>query len=153
MSGRKVLFCVNYFTLYCFLLFYTTTTKVSESITPVLEGKFYFVHLLSFVWICDPMDCCTPGFLVLHYLLEFAQTHVHWVGDTIQTSHPLTPPFPPAFNLSQHHSLFQWTGSSHQVAKVLELQLQHQSFQWIFGVSQDHFNLEAKVSFVIFVYE
>ena len=57
MSGRKVLFCVNYFTLYCFLLFYTTTTKVSESITPVLEGKFYFVHLLSFVWICDPMDC------------------------------------------------------------------------------------------------
>ena len=79
MSGRKVLFCVNYFTLYCFLLFCTTTTKVSESITPVLEGKFYFVHLLSFVWICDPMDCSTPGFPVLHYLLEFAQTHVHGV--------------------------------------------------------------------------
>ena len=110
MSGRKVLFCVNYFTLYCFLLFYTTITKVSESITPVLEGKLYFVHLLSFVWICDPMDCCMLGFLVLHYLLEFAQTHVHWVGDTIQTSHPLTPLFPPAFN-SQHQSHFQWTGS------------------------------------------
>ena len=79
----------------------------------------------------DPMDCSTSGFPVLHYLLEFAQTHVHWFTDAIQTSHSLSPP-PPAFNLSQHQDLFQWVSSLHQVAKVLELQLQNQSFQWIF---------------------
>ena len=71
-----------------------------------------------------------PGFSVLHYLPEFTQTHVHWVRDTIQPSHPLLSPSPLVLNLSQHQSLFQWVGSSHQVAKVLELQ--HQSFQWIF---------------------
>ena len=64
--------------------------------------------------------------------LEFTQTHVHWVGDAIQPSHPLSSPSPPAFNLSQHQGLFKWVSSSHQVAKVLEFQLQHQSFQWIF---------------------
>ena len=63
-------------------------------------------------------------------LLEFVQTHVHWVGDAIQPSHPLSSPSPPALNLSQHQGLFQWVGSLHQVAKLLELQ--HQSFQWIF---------------------
>ena len=78
------------------------------------------------------MDCNTPGFPVHHQLLELAQTHVHWVGDAIQPSHPLASPSPPAFNLSQHQGLFQWVSSSHQVANVLELQLQHQSFQWIF---------------------
>ena len=81
--------------------------------------------------LCDPMDWSMPGFPVHHQLLELAQTHVHQVSDAIQPSHPLSPPSP-AFNLSQHQSLFQWVGSSHQVAKVLELQLQHQSFQWIF---------------------
>ena len=82
--------------------------------------------------LCDPMGCSMPGFPVHHQLLEFAQIHVHWVGDAIQPSHPLWPPFLPALNLSQHQALFQWVGSSHQVAKVLELQVQHQSFQWIF---------------------
>ena len=66
-----------------------------------------------------------------HQLLELTQTHVHQVGDAIQPSHPLSSPSPPAFSLSQHQGLFQWV-SSHQVAKVLELQPQHQSFQWIF---------------------
>ena len=78
------------------------------------------------------MNCSMPGFPVLHYLLEFAQTQVHWVSDAIQLSYPLSPPSPPAFNLSQHQGLFQWISSSHQVAKVLEPQLQHSSFQWIF---------------------
>ena len=82
--------------------------------------------------LCDPMDCSTPGFPVLHKLPELAQTHVHRVGDAIQPSHPLLSPSPPAFNLSQHQGLFKWVSSSHQVAKVLEFQLQHQSFQWIF---------------------
>ena len=71
---------------------------------------------------------------VLHSLPEFAHIHVHWVGDAIQPSHPLLSPSPPALSLSQHQGLSQWVGSSHQVAKVLELQLQHQSFQWIFRV-------------------
>ena len=78
------------------------------------------------------MDCSRPGLPVHHQLLEPAQTHVHRVGDAIQPSHPLLSPFPLAFNLSQHQGLFQWVSSSHQVAKVLEFQLQHQSFQWIF---------------------
>ena len=79
-----------------------------------------------------PMDCSTPGFPVHYQLPELAQTHVHWVSDAIQPSHPLSSPSPPAFNLSQHQGLFKWVSSSHQVARGLEFQLQHQSFQWIF---------------------
>ena len=77
------------------------------------------------------MDGSVPGFPVHHQLPEFTQTHIHWVSDAIQTSHPLSSPSPPAFNLSQHQGLL-WVSSLHKVAKVLELQLQHQSFQWIF---------------------
>ena len=79
---------------------------------------------------CDAMDCSTPGLPVPHQCLEFAQTHVHWVSDAIQPSHPLSSPSSPALNLSQHQGPFQCISSSHQVAKVLEFQLQHQSFQW-----------------------
>ena len=82
--------------------------------------------------LCDLVYCSTPGFPVHYQHPELAQTHVHRVSDAIQSSHPLSFPFPPAFNLSQHQGLFQWVSSSHQVAKVLELQLQHQSFQWIY---------------------
>ena len=78
-----------------------------------------------------PMDCSMPGFPVLHHLPESAHIHVHWVDDAIQS--PLSPPSPPTLSLSQHQGLFQVVGSLHQVAKVLELQLQHQSFQWIFS--------------------
>ena len=84
----------------------------------------------SCLTLCNPMDYSTPGFLVLHYLLQFAQTDVHWFSDAIQPPHPLLPPSPPAFNLSHHQGLFQWVSSSCKVAKVLEFQLQHQSFQW-----------------------
>ena len=80
--------------------------------------------------LCDPMNSSTPGLSVHHKLLEFTQTHVHRVGDAIQPSHPLSSPSPPAPNASQHQNLFQWVNSSHEVAKVLEFQLQHQSFQW-----------------------
>ena len=83
--------------------------------------------------LCDPMECSTPGFPVHHQLPELTQTRVHCVGDVIQPSHPLSSPSPPAFNLSQHQGLCQWVGSLHQVAKILELQFQHQSFQWIFS--------------------
>ena len=80
--------------------------------------------------LCDPMNRSTPGLPVCHQLLEFTQTHAHRVGDAIQPSHPLSSPSPLAPNPSQHQGLFQWVGSSHQVAKVLKFQLQHQSFQW-----------------------
>ena len=82
--------------------------------------------------LCDPMVGSMPGFPVLHHLSELAQIDIHWVGDVIQPSHPLSSPSPPAFNLSQHQGLFLGVGSSHQVAKVLELEIQYQSFQWIF---------------------
>ena len=82
--------------------------------------------------LCDPMNCSMPGFPVHHQLPELAQTHVHWGGDAIWTFHPLSSLSPAAFNLSQHQSLFQWVSSFHQVAKVLEFQHQHHSFQWMF---------------------
>ena len=84
----------------------------------------------SCLTLCDPMDCSTSGLPVHHHLPEFTQTHVHRVGDAIQPSHPLSSPSPSAPNPSQHQGLFQWVSFSHQVAKVLEFQLQHQSFQW-----------------------
>ena len=82
--------------------------------------------------LCNPMDCSMPGFPVHHQLLELTQTHVHRVSDAFQPSHPLLSPSPPTFHFPQHQGLFQWVSSLHQVAKVLEFQLQHQSFQWIF---------------------
>ena len=90
----------------------------------------------SWPTLCNPMDCSTPGLPVLHHLPESAQTHVLWVSDAIWPPNPLLPPSLPALNRSQHQGLFQWVGSSHQVAKVLELQ--HQSFQWIFRVDFFH---------------
>ena len=84
--------------------------------------------------LCDPMNSSTPGLFVLHSLPEFAQIRVHWVGDAIRPSHPLSSTSPSAFSLSQQQGLFQWVGSLHQVPKGLELQLQRQSFQWIFRV-------------------
>ena len=103
----------------------------------VREGiNHSFLYLLSVqldsvaqscLTLWDPIDCSTPGLPVHQQLLEFTQTHVHWISDAIQASHPLSSPSAPAFNLSQHQV---FTHSLHQVAKVLELQLQHQSFQW-----------------------
>ena len=86
----------------------------------------------SCLTLCNPMDCSTPGLPVHHQLPEFTQTDVHWVGDAIQPTHPLSSPCLPTFNLSQHQGLFQWVSSLHQVAEVLEFQLQQQSFQRIF---------------------
>ena len=80
----------------------------------------------------QPMDHSRPGLPVHHQLPEFTQTHVRWVGDAIQPSHPLSSPSPPALKLSHHQGLFQWVSSLHQVAKLLEFLLQHHSLQWIF---------------------
>ena len=93
--------------------------------------RHYWLHAPGCLALCNSMDCSTPGFPVHRQLLELAQTHVHQVGDAIQLSHPLLSPSPPAFDLSQHQGLFQWVSSLEEVVKVLELQLQHQSFQWM----------------------
>ena len=120
--------------------------KTYSRYKPFIRGKFFpFTYLLMFKFkyqfssvsqscptLCDPMDCSMPGLPVCHQLPEFTQTHGHWAVYTIKPSCPLSSLSPPAFNLSQHQGLFQWVSSSHQVAKVLECQLQHQSFQWIF---------------------
>ena len=89
--------------------------------------------------LCECMVCNTPGFPVLHHLPGFSQTHACWVDDAIQPSCLLLLPFPPALNLSQHQGLFQWVGSLNQMAKVLELHLQHQSFQRILRISTSHY--------------
>ena len=98
----------------------------------IIKPLISSVQLLSRVRpFATPMDCSMPDFPVHHQLPELTQTYVHHVGDAIQPSHPLSSPFPPTFNLSQHQGLFKWVDSSFQVAKILELQFQHQSFQWI----------------------
>ena len=94
------------------------------------EIQFSSVQLFSHVQLCNPMNHSMPGLPVRYQHPECTQTHVHWVGDAIQLSHPLSSPSPPALNPSQDQGLFQWVSSSHQVAKVLEFQLQHPSFQW-----------------------
>ena len=113
--------------------------SVNPSCACVYTHVMYMWDMYIFVWyilsvqfssvsrscptLFDPMNCSTPCLPVHHQLLKFTQTHVHQVSDAIQPSHPLSSPSPPASNPSQHHSLFQWVNSSHQVAKVLEFQL------------------------------
>ena len=106
----------------------STWHTVTLSTWYIQFSKFSSVTQLCL--ICDPMNHSMPGLPVHHQLPEFTQTQVHWVGDAIQPSHPLSSPSPPAPNPSQHQGLFQWVNSSHEVAKVLEFQSQHQSFQW-----------------------
>ena len=103
-------------------------------------GKSRFFHSVQFICSVTSNSLQLHGlqhasFPVYHQLLELAQTHVHWVSDSTQPSHCLSSPSPPTFNLRQHQGLFQWVSSSHQEAKLLELQLQCQSFQWIFSTN------------------
>ena len=93
------------------------------------EPIFSSVKSFSHVRLFDAMDCSTLGLPVHHQLPESSQTHAYQVGDAIQPSHLLSSPSPPAFNLSQHQGLFQGVSSLHQVAKVLEFQVQHKSFE------------------------
>ena len=145
-----VSFPVNSFSVLSFIVFlkvicWFLAGKPFLPPTPDKDGLFSFplsimifffynyVGFSSVAQLCPTLcDCSIPGFPVHHQLLELAQTHIHWVGDAIQPSCPLSSSSPPAFNLSQHQGLFQWVGSSHQVVKVLEFQLHHQSFQWTF---------------------
>ena len=95
----------SWFTILCKLLVYRTMI-------------FRYSVARSCLTCCDPRDCSTPSFSLLHHILEFTQTHVHWVSKATQPSHPLSSPSP-AFKLSQHQGLLQWVSSSHHVAKVL----------------------------------
>ena len=101
------------------------------SLQSLLTGSVQF-SCWSCLTLCDPMDCSMPGLPVHQQFLEFTQTHVHWVSDALQPSHALSSPSPPTVSLSPHPGLFKWVSFWHQVAKVLEFQHQHQSFQWIF---------------------
>ena len=138
--------CVIYLTMMAGLSFFSpyhtpqfltqATTWVSNVYVffPIPPSNFQLssVQLLSRVrLLMTPWTAACHGFLIHHQLLELSQTHVHRVSDAIQPFNPLSSPSPPTFNLSQHQGLFKWVSSSHQVDKVLELQLQHQSFQWI----------------------
>ena len=137
-----------------FLGIFTCSESLDE-LFPSMHFAYHLIHVLysslkkgradvdilqfsSLQWLSRIWLFVTPWtaarFPVHHQLLESTQTHVHWVGDAIEPSHPLSSPSPPSHNPSQHQGLFQWVSSSHQVAEVLELQLQHQSFQWIFMV-------------------
>ena len=106
--------------------------KETKPVNP--KGNQFSSVTQSCPTVCNLVDCSTPGLPVHHQFLESTQTHVHWVSDDIQPSHPLLSPSPPSLNLSQHQGLFKWISSSHQVAKVLEFQIQHQSFQWTPGL-------------------
>ena len=129
-------FCGSY--NFNFLVLKSCYIYVGFSIMRVLHrtSLYYFFQFSSVAQSCptlsDPMDCSTPGLPVHHQLPKPTQTHVHQVSDTIQPSPSLSSPSPPALNLSQHQGLFQWLDSLQQVAKILEFQLQHQSFQCIF---------------------
>ena len=104
----------------------------------------------SYLILCNPMDCSRPGFPVHNKLPELVRIHAHQVGDVIQPSHPLSSSSPPDFNLSQHQGLFKLIGSLHQVAKVLEIHLHHESFQWI--LRSDFFIYFFKFYFIFKIY-
>ena len=107
-----------------FLLF---GRKTMTNLDNILKSSSVQSVTQSCLTLCDPMNCSTPGLPVHLQLQESTQTHIHWVGDVIQPSHPLSSPSPPALNLPQHQGLFKCVSSSHRVAKALEFQLQHQS--------------------------
>ena len=99
---------------------HTTCSFFVSGLIHLVFHCYYFSVTQLCLTLCDPMNCSMPGFPVLHHPPELAQTHVHWISDAIQPSHPLLSPSPPAFNLSQHQDLFQWVDSLHQVAKVVQ---------------------------------
>ena len=109
-------------------------SKFEEILKNIINNIQFSSVTQSCLTLCDPMNCSTPGLPVHHQLPESIKTHVHWVSDDIQPPHPLFSPSPPTLNLSQCQSLFKWVSSLHQVAKALEFQLQHQSFQWTPGL-------------------
>ena len=136
MINTKLVMIWNYWNTHMLLIGMVQPLRKWHS--SVLWSKIQFPCCCSVVHLCptlcDPMDCRTPGLSVPQHLLEFAQVDVTCTGDAIQPSHPLMPSSPSALDLSQHQGLFQWVVCSHQMTKILKLQLQLQSFQWTFRV-------------------
>ena len=130
LSSSNILFLLMTMLTVALLLFSPFSSHLC-TISWDCSAQFSSVAL-SCLTLCDPVNHSMPGLPAHQQLPEFTQTHLHWVGDAIQPSHPLSSPSPPAFNLSQHQGLFKWVSSLPQVDKVLEFHLQRQSFQWIF---------------------
>ena len=130
LNWNSVIIAIQYSSTFSLRLFILIWTPASFNLHTTSSFSFSSVQSLSSVRFCNPMNCSTPGLPVHHQLPGSTQIHVHRVSDAIWPSHPLLSPSPPALNLFQHQGLFKWVSSSHQVAKVLEFQLQHQSFQW-----------------------
>ena len=126
---RLCRFCLE-FDLHVIIIWNNGKIRVGKTISTAYDSLQFSSVAQSCLILWDPMAYSMPGLPVHHQLPEFTQTHVHRVGDIIQPSHLLLFPSPPVFNLSQNQRLLQWVNSSHQVAKILEFQLQHQSFQW-----------------------
>ena len=113
-----------------------------------IQGTLHFNSVAqSCPTLCDPMNHSTPGLPVCHQLPEFSQTHAHWVSDAIQSSHPLSSPSPPAPYPSQHQGLFQWVNSSHEVAKILEFQLQILHYITSYGKNSNKLLGQSNTSF------
>ena len=130
-------FLRSWYDTYLKLLFPSCWWKELEIFFNLWQSRFdgHCCSVAKFcLTLCDPMDCRMPGFPVLRYFPEFAQTHVHWVGDATQPSHPVSPPSPSFLNLFQHPSFFQWIGSSQQVAK-------YWSFSFSISPSSDYSRL------------
>ena len=111
----------------------------------ILPSSYCRSAAQSCLTLCDPMDCSMPGLSVPHHILKFAQVQVHCISDAIQLSHPLTPSSP-ALKLSQHHRLFQCVSFLHQMTKIMEFQLQHESFSaysWLISFTMDWLDLLA----------
>ena len=132
-SGHELFFVCYIVTFFLFAYLFLFFSILTSGLLLCTESVQFSSVSQSCLNLCDPIDCSTPGLPVHHQPPESTQIHVHWVGDAIQPSHPLLSFSPPTLNL-QHQVFFQWVISSHQVAKVLELQLQHQSSQWIFRI-------------------
>ena len=133
VNHKRAVFLHRQSNVACFLLLIKQVSNSPREYINFLTLSWKFSSVAqSCHTLCDPMDCSTPGFPVHHQLPELAQTHVHQVSDAIQPSHSQSSPSPPALNLFQQQGLSQWVSSSHQVAKVSEFQLQHQSLQLIF---------------------
>ena len=122
---------INHWKMDMEVLLLNSSTRRHSLLFKIIHSTVQFSSVArSCLTLCDPMNHSVPGLPVHHQLPEFTQTRIHRVSDTIQPSHPPSSPSPPAPNPSQHQSLFQWVNSSHEVAKVLEFQPQHQAFQW-----------------------
>ena len=135
IGDLSVIFCFSYWFNFE-KLYFSRNLPIFSSGLSILLAHIYSCFSVSKLCLAphDHMDHSISSLPVPHHLMEFTQVHVHCISDDIQPSHPLSPSFPSTFNLSQHQAHFQWVSSSYHMSRVVEIQLQHQSLQWIFRV-------------------